>query len=518
MRRFNTSGPCDPKKHYTVLRQNLIAEGQKIVEAGRYFTLFAPRQAGKTTYFQLLLEHLKSQEYTPLWISFEGLGGLPLERFYVGVNRYLQLEFEKCNIKIDGVVIRDHLSLRSYLEEVSKQSSSIVLVIDEFEEVSPEALHGIMHTFRAMYHKREEHGLQSLVLAGVSTLVELILESASPFNVTDQVEVPYFSHEEVGELIKMHVEESGQHFDDEVIRAIYVNTSGQPGLVNALCEYITTKIVPDKSLPVTVDAFYTTLKHFLTHHLDKNVVNIVQKAKQKREFMLRVLFGNEPIPFVRSDDTIAFLYAHGVIDNVDGYVDITVPLYAKTLIAAFRPLLNGESRYFIESVTDTFQQYVTPDGLDLNAMLKRYEAYVRRRGFRAFDTEQLREGAWHYSLDGFINFLVNDLGGDTLVETPTGRGRTDILVLYRNHKQIIETKVFTTPSRFENGKVQLATYLATEELAERYYVVFSNAHSETDQLYFDEVIEGKRIYTHIIRTKFEQASRAKAPKVDEDDA
>ena len=182
--------------------------------------------------------------------------------------------------------------------------------------------------------------------------------------------------------------------------------------------------------------------------------------------MLRVLFGDEPIPFSTNDETISYLYAHGVIDNVNGEVDIVIPIYAKTLITTFRPLINGESPHFVTSIHETFQQYVTPDGLDLNAILSNYDAYVRRRGFRAFDTDHLKEGAWHYSLDGFINFFISHLGGDTLVETPSGRGRTDILVLYKTHKYIIETKVFVTKARLEDGKYQLATYLGSEGLPE----------------------------------------------------
>ena len=38
MREFNTSGPCDPTQHYTVMREALVAEGRRLVEKGRYFT------------------------------------------------------------------------------------------------------------------------------------------------------------------------------------------------------------------------------------------------------------------------------------------------------------------------------------------------------------------------------------------------------------------------------------------------------------------------------------------------
>lgn len=150
--------------------------------------------------------------------------------------------------------------------------------------------------------------------------------------------------------------------------------------------------------------------------------------------------------------------------------------------------------------------------MNLHAILGKYRDYVHRRGFHAFDTKQVKEGAWHYSLDGFINFFIERLGGNTFFETPSGRGRTDILILYQQQKYIIETKIFTDQAYLQNGKEQLAEYLATEEVSEGYYVVFSNKHTATDTLYFDEVIAGKRVYTYIILTNFERPSRRRPRK------
>ncbi len=50
-------------------------------------------------------------------------------------------------------------------------------------------------------------------------------------------------------------------------------------------------------------------------------------------------------------------------------------------------------------------------------------------------------------------------------------------------------------------------YLSSEGVEEGYYVVFSNKHTEDDQLYFEEEINGKRLSTYIIRTQFEQATK-----------
>jgi len=69
----------------------------------------------------------------------------------------------------------------------------------------------LLHTFRALYQKREFHKLHSLLLVGVSTVAELVVSSASPFNIVDQLELPYFTFDEVQALIHQHVSEAGKH-------------------------------------------------------------------------------------------------------------------------------------------------------------------------------------------------------------------------------------------------------------------------------------------------------------------
>jgi hypothetical protein len=220
------------------------------------------------------------------------------------------------------------------------------------------------------------------------------------------------------------------------------------------------------------------------------------------------LFTDDPIPFTVHHSDIGYLYAHGVVENVEGFVDISVPLYKKCLLTAFRPAFNGETGYYV-TAQDTFREYMQHEGLNLKAILQRYVEYVAKRGYRAFDTKHLKEGAWHYSLDGFINFFIERLGGQTFTEAPSGRGRTDILILFRGKKYVIETKIFIDRYYFQKGKKQLAEYLKTEGLAVGYYVVFSQKHAEDDVLEEEEVIEGKRIFTRIIRVNFERPSRRK---------
>jgi len=508
MREFNTSGPCYPTEHYTVMRHALIAEGKEKVRKGRYFTIFAPRQSGKTTYFQLLLTELKTEGFIPIWLSFENFKTLARERFYYAINQDVKRELAKVGL-MTTTSINDALSLRDFFAEINQP---LVLVIDEFEGIPDAVLSEVMHTFRLIYHQKKNYALHALILVGVSTLSELVLSSASPFNIAEELPLPYFTFEEVQELILQYVTETGQLFEPAAIKAIYENTHGQPGLVCALCQHLVTKVVPDRSQVITMEAIYPTLQFFLTQRLTKNIINIVQKARDKKEFMLKLLFQPEPLPFSLYDPDISWLYAHGVVDNLAGQTDISVPLYKKVLITAFRPLINGEARYYLTSAHDDVTQYINLDGgLNLNALLTAYRAYVQRRGFRAFDTGNLRESACHYSLDGYLNFFIQQLGGQSYVEVPSGKGRIDILIRYQQQSYIIETKLFYHATYFKEGKGQLAAYVATEGLTEGYYVVFSDLHTAADQLYSEEIVAGKRIFTHIILTNFEQPSTLPVP-------
>ncbi len=504
MRYFNTSGPCYPEEHYTVMREDLVAEGRKLVERGGFFTIFAPRQAGKSTYFQLLIRDLKSAPYTPICISFENLKTATREEFYDDLTEQLQQGLSIYNIPVDAPVT-SQINMAKFFKKMREYTPAVVLVIDEFEGIPDCVLSEVMHTFRKLYHQKAFHALHSLILVGVSTIAELVISSASPFNIVDELKITYFTFKEVRELIQQYITESGQTFEEQVVKAIYRNTAGQPGLVCGLAGYLVDKVATDRSKSVTMLDFRRALQHFLTERFDKNIQNIVQKAREKKGFMMRVLFADAPIPFNVNDLDIAYLYAHGVIDNVNTHVEIPVPLYSKVLITAFRPLFNGEVEHYV-SAHDTFSEYATPTGLNINAILLKYREYVRRRGFRAFDGEHLKEGAWHYSLDGFISFFIEILEGQTFIEVPTGRGRTDILILYGHDKYIIETKIFTHNKALQKGKAQLAEYLTSENLDAGYYVVFSSKHTEKDQLDFDEQINGKRIYTYIICTRFERAS------------
>jgi hypothetical protein len=93
-RYYNTSGPCFPAEHYTLIRRGLIEKGIDLVKRNRYFTIWAPRQTGKSTYISLLCEDLKKQGYSAIWINVEGFS----EHF--SYKKVVDLLVEKINFKL----------------------------------------------------------------------------------------------------------------------------------------------------------------------------------------------------------------------------------------------------------------------------------------------------------------------------------------------------------------------------------------------------------------------------------
>ena len=71
MRQFNTSGPNIPAEHYTLPRLDWVEKGKTLIYQKRYFTIWAPRQTGKSTYFRFLAEALEQEGYKVCHVNFE---------------------------------------------------------------------------------------------------------------------------------------------------------------------------------------------------------------------------------------------------------------------------------------------------------------------------------------------------------------------------------------------------------------------------------------------------------------
>ncbi|NUU98943.1 transcriptional regulator, partial [Marinitoga sp. 1154] len=432
MRRFCTSGPVDKKTCYYVERPDIMKEALDHIENCRYFTVSAPRQSGKTTLLNDIVEKTKDK-YLPIFISFESYGSKSeedfLETLVIDILDDIEYRYnKKIKLKIPKKLDKIREMLKELYEKIGKE---IILMIDEFEKLDEKIMNEFLHIIRSIYHKKQIYKLRSVILISVGYLSGILEDNASPFNIAEHLEVPYFTKEQVYDLLNQHETETGQIFEEKVKELIWHNAAGQPGLTNGLAYDLVMKKAKGEKI-ITEKHFEKTLYDYIRKYIDKNMENIISKAKKEKELMMKILFEPESIEFDISDDRIKFLYLNGVIDDCDGKCCVKVPLYYKKLYNHFKPQINGEKNY-MATIKDTIKPYIKEDGsLDLNKLMKRYIRYIKERGAVMFKGRNYYEGVYQYNLDQFLGLYVEAADGKVYPETHVGGGRIDLLINIHN--------------------------------------------------------------------------------------
>jgi len=112
----------------------------------------------------------------------------------------------------------------------------------------------------------------------------------------------------------------------------------------------------------------------------------------------------------------------------------------------------------------------------MHAILADFEEYIMQIGVNAFYAQgSPKEKTGQFLLIAWLYQFVEQGHGFLRYELPTGLGRMDILLKYRRHKYIVETKI--NHGRLEKTIAravdQVASrYLATERVNEGYVMVF----------------------------------------------
>ncbi len=468
MREFNTSGPNIPYQHYTIERTPLIEQGLKLVEKSRYFTIWAPRQTGKSTYFRQLAAKLNEQGYAPVYFSVEGFNDFSAADTFDTFCTDLK-DQQGIDWKIE--------TFKDFEKQIKAyKDKKMVIIIDEIESLNPKIFGQFLHTIRNLYHLRQSHCLKSVILVGVSNILGVVSDNASPFNIADNLDVPYFTNEEVFELLGQHETETGQLFDEKVKQKISEITANQPGLVNGFAKMLVENN-PDKK-HIDYNDYLKVEDWYLNEAIDKNFENIHNKAKEERNLVERLLFTNAKIPFKIDRPSIKLLHTNGLIKkDPNGYVTFWVPFYKKRLYDAFYPYTNGEQSEI--SLTHIPSDFYENNKFNIAKLIENYKNYAKRRGFKPFmekdkdgNYTSIKESALIYSFETFITAIVQELKGKIYREADTSLGKSDMIINIDNQEYLIETKVYSGVSRFEDGKQQLAYYAESLQLDKAVYLVY----------------------------------------------
>jgi len=323
---------------------------QSMVDAGRYFSIFAPRQSGKTTFFRDFCAQLsKDPTYIPILLSFQDNKSLNALDFYnqIQKNLYRQLldrldatkcvQFNAVKSFLETCNLTNHLVFRELFETLNRliQQKKIVIFIDEFDGIPRSELENFLTALRELYQKykeRTDKALYSVGLVGIRNITKLIVGGVSPFNIADQVKLPPFTLDNVRDLYGQYTAETGQPFTEDAVRMVYEQTAGQPWLVNRLGTLLTIDIKPRTLEAIDqndVEQAIDALLYEENSHFD----NITEKARQFKEAFIDVVF--DGVQHIPGNETQAYLMTYGLIKSEGRRLSVANPIYQKRFTQTF---------------------------------------------------------------------------------------------------------------------------------------------------------------------------------------
>jgi hypothetical protein len=487
---FEDSGTVNPEEAYYVPLDNVTnSKNQDIktmVDRGRYFSIFAPRQSGKTTFLKKLCQELhEDQTYAAVILSFQKYKELDKKVFYAQVQKHLyrqlidRLTVVKCEklpeIKsfLNTHRLTDHISFSDLFEELNQtiEYKKIVVFIDEFDGIPRKELENFLTTLRDLYQQYKDikqKALYSVGLIGIRNITKLIVGGVSPFNIADQVELPPFSLKNIRDLYAQYTEETNQPFSESAVKKVYEETAGQPWLVNRLGTILTVDVKPETVEPIDEKDVEKAIQILLLERND-HFDNLDEKALLYKETFVKIVFDN--VKYNPSDKEQTWLEQYGLIKKKEKKTLVANNIYKERYIETFF----SEAK-LAEDIS--ISEYSLSDGmLDMERIIMDFEKYITRIGVNAFyEKKKPYEKTGQFLLTAWLYQFVKGGEGDLRYEVPSGLGRMDILLTYKKKKYIIETKVNRHDDLtriIEEGIHQLSSkYLASEKAAEGYLVIY----------------------------------------------
>lgn len=356
-RRFGTQGRLYPEDNYLVPRTVEGADFIRRVKEGKYIVLFAPRQTGKTTFFQLALEELITTDptYFPIQLNFEVYEDCTPLEFYDGLTGDIhekitdvfqerrQTPPDTIRHLLETTHLTNQLSLRTFLRALGKvlKDQRIVLIIDEFDAIPRSAVKGFLRVLREIYLSGRTRCPHSVGIIGVKDITQLDYDrSISPFNIQDEFHLPNFTFDQVQELFGQYTDEVGQVIAPDVIQSLHRQTAGQPYLVNQLAQILTEEMHTPKHETIMMPHFATAHRQ-LIHERNTNIEHLLTNVRKDRRFeaLLMKIASYEQAPmFNPYNELMNELAIYGVITKgADGRCEILNPIYHYCITQAFQP-------------------------------------------------------------------------------------------------------------------------------------------------------------------------------------
>jgi hypothetical protein len=489
-------------------------------DSGHYITVWAPRQSGKTWVMQETVQKLKKENrFETAIISIEAAKREKKEKAILQVfTRKLSEAFEKPFHTVHKISQIPSLFTKQFFRK------PIVLIIDEFDSLQEDIINGFAGIFRDIYIGRtnerdkesqaKTHLLHGLALVGVRSVLGIENVKGSHFNVQRSLQVPNLTKEEVESMFQWYEKESGQEILPEVLNRLFYETNGQPGLTCWFGELMTETYNKDRPRPIMMEDFkyiYTEATHVLPNN---NILNIISKAKQEpyKAMVLDLFKTGKKIEFRFDDHGLNYLYMNGIIDidrETDDrgefrvYCKFANPFVQGRLFNHFARDMFDDLGLLVHPL-DNMEDAINEENLDIPNIIKRYKAYLEKNRDTVFKNMPRRkidlklfEAVYHFNLFRYLYDLLTKRGVSVIPEFPTGNGKIDLILKYKNRVYALELKSFRDMYDYRRGIDQAADYGKQLNLEEIVLLVFVELQ-EDELKELEQVIEKPGIKVTVI--------------------
>lgn len=488
-KKFNTTGSCNPVRHYMVNTEKRFEAVKSLIDTGEYFTINRARQYGKTTMLQTILRQL-SDEYLIIKTSFEGVGNESFQGQQTFVQTFAKLmlwalekESEEMKAVWQGERIKDFNTLSQTITSFCRAfPKPVVLLIDEVDKSSDnDTFIGFIGMLRELYLQREDKGMDStflsVVLAGVYDIKNLKLRLRpdaekkynSPWNIAADFNVDMTFHpEEIAQMLADYEADVHTGMDRQAIsEEIYRYTTGYPYLVSAICKIIDERLERDW----TIDGVQKAVKIIargenvlLVDDLSKNMEN----NPELRDFLFSIAINGQEYSFTMADPMVSLANMFSYIrENWRGKTIIHNLIFEEVLYMYFG---NKTMREQGLRLSPYIMDYVYNGRLMMEYVVTRFRDLMHEEYRDSTMPFLEREG--RLLLLTFLKPIINGVGFYYVEPQTRSNRRMDLVVTYGKEEFIVELKIWRGDKYEEHGRDQLAGYLATRGKDEGYLITF----------------------------------------------
>jgi GTPase SAR1 family protein len=523
---FNTTGVCIPSEHYMLPVLPRIPNINGMLDNKYYFVIYGPRQSGKTTFLQSLIEkiHLDGNYYA-LSCSLQTLISVTDES--IGINRIANLindsvmrsqaQALKALAYPEDMVpgLEPALKIRKFLNYLSVNlDKDLVVIFDEADSLSGPILLTFLSQIRDGYLERNISPVtkfpRSLALVGMMNIRDYkaqirpeskSLGSSSPFNIIEEAfTLANFTKNEISELYNQHTEATGQIFTEKSIETAWRWSEGQPWLVNALAkDVVNRQLNDDFSVAIEPEHFDQAAENLLRRrdtHLD-SLLRRLHEPRLRRVMEPIILGAKSFSQEVTQDDTRYALELGLIKIDEEGYKPAN-PLYQEAIIRYLsRPIQDG--------ITENYgNRWLDGKKLDMSGLLKGFQQFWRENAEMRTHPLEYHESTPHLVFFAFMQRVINGGVATLQREYALGRDRLDTNIKYQGVSYPVELKVKSTGLRLSDAQfkgimVQLGGYMDKLGATEGWLIVFvkNEKKSWKEKIYW-ETRKFKHLTIHIV--------------------